>query len=175
MLRLESDGNMKVYTYYEHVEWRAWDTVFKLFDRDDLGLINEECLLPRRCGSLRVCEDSQCVACPNPWGLMGWSKSWAPPNLPPCKVNNGSNRTGSTGFACYRVEGVDHFLVNDFAVKDDGPMKLGECKEKCDKDCGCLGYRNDSSRCLLAPEIGTLMKKPSTPYVGYIKTHSLKY
>ncbi|KAF5183213.1 hypothetical protein FRX31_027200 [Thalictrum thalictroides] len=33
-----------------------------------------ECQLPEKCGNFGVCEDNQCVACPTPNGLMGWSR-----------------------------------------------------------------------------------------------------
>ncbi|CAL9016990.1 unnamed protein product, partial [Prunus brigantina] len=40
--------------------------------------------LPERCGKFGVCEDSQCVACPLPYGLMGWNKSCEPQKLTSC-------------------------------------------------------------------------------------------
>ncbi|KAL9383770.1 hypothetical protein Peur_024093 [Populus x canadensis] len=160
MLRLESDGNLKIYTYNENVDWGAWDLTFKLFDRDsDLEI--SECKLPQRCGSLGVCEDNQCVACPRPQGFLGWSKSCAPPALPPCK--------GGAYVDYYKVVGVEHFL-NGYN-EGEGPMKLVDCRNKCNNDCGCLGffYKEESSKCLLAPVLGTLVGVSSPSHVGYIK------
>ncbi|KAL3576190.1 hypothetical protein D5086_021473 [Populus alba] len=160
MLRLESDGNLKIYTYNENVDWGAWDLTFKLFDRDsDLEI--SECKLPKRCGSLGVCEDNQCVACPRPQGFLGWSKSCAPPALPPCK--------GGANVDYYKVVGVEHFL-NGYD-EGEGPMKLVDCRNKCNNDCGCLGffYKEESSKCLLAPVLGTLVGVSSPSHVGYIK------
>ncbi|KAL8090815.1 hypothetical protein AgCh_040036 [Apium graveolens] len=34
MLRVDSDGNLKIYTYEEHVDYGAWDVTYVLFDRD---------------------------------------------------------------------------------------------------------------------------------------------
>ncbi|KAJ6333409.1 hypothetical protein OIU77_009306 [Salix suchowensis] len=160
MLRLESDGNLRIYTYNEHVDWGAWDVTFKLFDRDSNREISE-CKLPQRCGSLGVCEDNQCVACPRPQGLFGWSKSCSPPALPPCK------RGAKVDY--YKVVGVEHFL-NGYS-EGEGPMKLVDCRNKCSNDCGCLGffYKEESSKCLLAPVLGTLVEVSSSSHVGYIK------
>ncbi|XP_010279128.1 PREDICTED: epidermis-specific secreted glycoprotein EP1-like [Nelumbo nucifera] len=159
MLRVESDGNLKIYTYSDKVDWGAWEVTFTLFDRD--GSMSE-CKLPTRCGSLGVCEDDQCVACPTPLGLTWWSKNCAPPALPPCK-----SRANVTNY--YKIVGVEHFL-NEY-TEGDGPMKLAECRDKCNKDCGCLGffYREESSKCLMAPELGTLTKVSNTSHIAFIK------
>lgn len=163
MLRVDIDGNLRIYTYEEHVDWGAWEVTYKLFDRDEYIYVSEsECKLPRRCGSLGVCEDDQCVACPTPQGLLGWSKTCAPPTLPPCKG-------GRANVDYYKVEGVEHF-TNAYA-EGNGPMKMVDCKERCSKDCGCLGffYREESSKCLLVSELGTLVKVSNISHVGYIK------
>ncbi|XP_039061702.1 epidermis-specific secreted glycoprotein EP1-like [Hibiscus syriacus] len=52
MLRVESDGNLKIYTYNENVNWGYWDNTFKLFDGEDHESL---CNLPKRCGSLGIC------------------------------------------------------------------------------------------------------------------------
>ncbi|KAJ6377289.1 hypothetical protein OIU76_026294 [Salix suchowensis] len=136
MLRLESDGNLRIYTYNEHVDWGAWDVTFKLFDRDSNREISRK--------------DS-----------LGWSKSCSPPALPPCK------RGAKVDY--YKVVGVEHFL-NGYS-EGEGPMKLVDCRNKCSNDCGCLGffYKEESSRCLLAPVLGTLVEVSSSSHVGYIK------
>lgn len=53
----------------------------------------------------------------------------------------------------------------------DGPIKMGECRAKCDKDCGCLEffYKEETSKCLLSPELGTPTKVSSGSRVGYTK------
>lgn len=162
MLRVESDGNLRIHTYDENVDWGAWDNTFMLFDRD-IGWASE-CALPKRCGELGVCEDDQCMACPSPRGLLGWSKGCAPPVLPPCRARV----AGKVGY--YRVVGVEHFM-SGYGTQGDGPMKLAECREKCNRDCKCLGffYREESSKCLLAPELDTLTKVSNTSHVAYIK------
>ncbi|EOY27998.1 hypothetical protein QUC31_012796 [Theobroma cacao] len=158
MLRVESDGNLKIYTFNENVDWGAWENTFKLFDGYDHESL---CNLPKRCGSLGICEDNQCVACPKPKGLLGWSKNCTPPLLPPCK--------GGANVGYYKVVGVEHF-TNAY-VEGDGPMKLSDCRTKCSNDCGCMGffYREESSKCLQVPELGTLVKVSNPAHVGYIK------
>ncbi|XP_043690430.1 epidermis-specific secreted glycoprotein EP1-like [Telopea speciosissima] len=161
MLRVEYDGNLKIYTYYDKVDWGAWETTFSLFDRKGR---ESECNLPTRCGSLGVCEDDQCVACPTRKGMVGWSKSCASPVLPACNKGKGGAKVDY-----YKVVGVEHFM--NVYTDGDGPMKVVECRDKCSKDCGCLGffYREESSKCLLAPELGTLEKVYNTTHVAFIK------
>ncbi|KAK1378605.1 Epidermis-specific secreted glycoprotein EP1 [Heracleum sosnowskyi] len=102
MLRLDIDGNLRIYTYDENVEWGAWEVTYKLLNREDDVESTSECRLPKKCGSFGVCEDNQCVACPTAAGLLGWSKTCAPPILPACK--------GRANVDYYKVVGVEHFL-----------------------------------------------------------------
>ncbi|KAL5731164.1 hypothetical protein ACHQM5_003921 [Ranunculus cassubicifolius] len=160
MLRVESDGSLKAYTYYDKVDEGRWDITYSLFDKNGDAHSTSECQLPTRCGSLGVCEDSQCVACPRPQGLLGWSKACAPPSLPACKSG------GSLNARYYKVVGVDHFM--DAYNQGEGPMKVSQCRDKCDKDCGCLAffYKEKSSMCLLAPVLGTLTQVTNSSHVG---------
>ncbi|CAI9087282.1 OLC1v1021319C1 [Oldenlandia corymbosa var. corymbosa] len=159
-LRVDIDGNLRVYTYDDIVDYQAWEITFVLFDRDEGR--ETECKLPRRCGSLGLCEDDQCVACPKPQGLLGWSKTCAAPVLPPC------NKVGSK-VDYYKVDGVEHY-TSEFNP-GSGPMSLAQCKDQCTKDCKCLGffYKQESSKCLLVPDLGTLVKVPNSAHSGYIK------
>ncbi|XP_047307610.1 epidermis-specific secreted glycoprotein EP1-like [Impatiens glandulifera] len=162
MLRVDIDGNLRIYTYDPNVSWGAWEVTFQLFDKEERwGISTSECQLPRRCGALGVCEESQCVACPSPSGLLGWNKACSPPTAPSCK--------GGAKVGYYKVVGVEHFTS---AYKDGaGPVKLADCRDKCSRDCKCLGffYREDSSKCLLAPNLGTLVQVSNSAHVAYIK------
>ncbi|XP_077249570.1 epidermis-specific secreted glycoprotein EP1-like [Tasmannia lanceolata] len=157
-LRLEMDGNVKIYTYNNNVDWGAWEVTFTLFSRD--GTVTE-CRLPSRCGSFGLCEENQCVACPRPQGLLEWSTRCSPPNLPPCK--------GMANVDYYKVAGADHFMNPD--EEGQGPMKLVQCREKCSKDCECVGffYRETSSKCLLVPVLSTLIKVSDSSHLAFIK------
>ncbi|KAL8511618.1 hypothetical protein ACS0TY_018140 [Phlomoides rotata] len=160
MLRVDIDGNLRMYTYDEHVDWGAWEVTYVLFDRDDGR--ESECKLPKKCGSFGICDADQCVACPTKQGLLGWSEACTPPPLPPCKglINESYY---------YKVDGVDHF-TSDYN-EGIGPMTLAQCKDKCSKDCKSLGffYRAESSKCLVVNELGTLVKVSNPSHVGYIK------
>ncbi|KAK9132100.1 hypothetical protein Scep_011628 [Stephania cephalantha] len=160
LLRLGSDGNLKVYTYYDKVDWGAWETTYTLFDRDSRV---SECRLPSKCGALGVCNEEQCVGCPTPQGLVAWDKST-------CGVPKLGSCNSTTKFGYIKVVGVEHFM--NWFSEGEGPVKVEECKAKCDKDCGCLGYfyREESSKCLLASVLGTLIKVPIPAHVAYIKT-----
>lgn len=159
-LRLGSDGSLKAYTYYSETGYLTWAESFAYFS----SYFVRECALPSKCGAFGLCDKRMCVACPTPKGLLGWSESCEPPKLKrPCKV--GSNNKVDY----YKIVGVEHFL-SPILDDGDGPMKVEECKAKCDKDCKCLGffYKQDTSKCLLAPLLETLIKDVNTS-VGYIK------
>ncbi|XP_026424411.1 EP1-like glycoprotein 2 [Papaver somniferum] len=163
LLRLGFDGSLKVYTYYDKVSHGAWEVTFSLFDLINGNNGVSQCKLPSRCGSFGVCEDEQCVACPTANGLLGWSKNCAPPTLRKCD-NGKANKVDY-----FKVVGVEHFM--DDYNKGEGSLELDECRSKCSKDCQCLGffYKQESSKCLLAPVLGTLNKVANTSHVAYIK------
>ncbi|KAL5738249.1 hypothetical protein ACOSP7_031010 [Xanthoceras sorbifolium] len=156
-LRLGSDGNLKAFTYYEKVSYLKWEESFAFFS----SYFIRECALPSKCGTYGLCDKRMCVGCPSPKGLLGWSESCAPPKPPPCEKGRKVDY--------YKIVGVEHFL-NPYMNDSEIPMKFGECREKCNKDCKCLGfiYKEDTSKCLLAPLLGTLIKDVNTS-VGYIK------
>jgi hypothetical protein len=157
-LRIGIDGNLRIYSYNNKVDYMAWDVSFNLFSRD--GFPESECQLPERCGKFGLCEDSQCVACPLPSGLLGWSKNCEPVKPPAC---------GSKDFYYYKLEGVDHsmskYASGSVAVKED------DCGKKCSSDCKCMGYfyNKETSKCTIAYDLQTLTKVPNSTHVGYIK------
>ncbi|XP_028059039.1 epidermis-specific secreted glycoprotein EP1-like [Camellia sinensis] len=160
LLRLGIDGNLRFYTYYDKVDWGAWEVTYALFDRD-MGH-DSECQLPERCGKFGLCESSQCVACPLSQGLMGWSK-----DCEALKVSSTSCRQNY--FHYYKLEGVDHFMST--YTTGDGPMMLDDCGKKCSKDCNCMGYfyHQETSRCWIAYDLMTLSKSENSTHLGYIK------
>ncbi|KAG9456937.1 hypothetical protein H6P81_001445 [Aristolochia fimbriata] len=160
-MRLEYDGNIKVYTYYEKAEYASWAETFTQFsEREHLT----RCSLPGFCGALGVCENEMCVACPRPQGLLGWSKDCRPPEL-------GRSCGDEKAIGYYKVEGVEHFLGAHDAGAGAVVKKVDECRGRCSRDCSCLGfaYKKESSRCLLFPFIGTLSKVDDHRRSVYIK------
>ncbi|BFG29059.1 hypothetical protein CerSpe_153330 [Prunus speciosa] len=158
-LRLGIDGNVKLYTYNDKIDFGAWEVTFSFFYTDNSIWWENECQLPERCGKFGLCEGSQCVACPSPKGLLGWSKSCEPEKLTSCRENS---------FRYYKVEGVDHFLskyTSGISVKEN------DCGKKCTSDCKCLGYfyNQDTSRCWIAYDLKTLTKVANSTHAGYIK------
>jgi len=158
-LRLGIDGNLRIYTFNNLVRSRSWEVTFTLFSRE-VGIWDSECQLPERCGKFGLCEDSQCVACPLPSGLIGWSK-----NCEPVKPA----ASGSKNFYYYKLEGVDHSMSK--YASGSGTMKEDDCGKKCSSDCKCLGYfyNKDSSKCSIAYDLLTLTKVANSTHVGYIK------
>ncbi|KAG6758795.1 hypothetical protein POTOM_035256 [Populus tomentosa] len=76
-LRLGIDGNLRIHTFYDKANSNdGYQVTFTLFSRDSGW--ESECQLPERCGRFGLCEDNQCVACPLPNGLMGWSRDCQP-------------------------------------------------------------------------------------------------
>ncbi|XP_022717756.1 epidermis-specific secreted glycoprotein EP1-like [Durio zibethinus] len=157
-LRLGLDGNLKIYTYYDLVFESAWEVTFTLLFRGSFW--GSECQLPERCGKFGLCEESQCIACPLPKGLMGWSKDCQPKKLTSSKEND---------FYYYKLEGVDHFMST--YTRGNGPIKEDECGKKCTKDCKCLGYfyNKETSRCWISYDLKTLTKVANSTHAGYIK------
>ncbi|MQL84731.1 hypothetical protein Taro_017246 [Colocasia esculenta] len=163
IVRLQIDGNLVVYTYNEQVDSEPTDRTLVYFSDNVRGVPG--CELPSKCGSLGVCTDEMCVACPTPKGLLGWSEDCSPPKLGACKAG----AANAAGY--YKVVGVENFLTR--FVKGKGPVKVDECKSKCSSDCKCLGffYWEESSRCWLAPTLGTLSKVSNSSHVAYIKSN----
>ncbi|OMO92482.1 hypothetical protein COLO4_17557 [Corchorus olitorius] len=158
ILRLGVDGNLRVFTYDDRVDYRAWEETFTLFDRDSIW--GTECELPERCGKFGLCEDNQCVACPSPKGLLGWSKTCEPKKLTSCRPSD---------FSYYKIDGVNHFMSQ--YNEGQGPMKESDCGKICTSDCKCLGYfyHKETSKCWIANELKTLAKTSNSSHVGYIK------
>ncbi|KAL5697389.1 hypothetical protein ACHQM5_030750 [Ranunculus cassubicifolius] len=162
-IRVESDGNIRMYTYNDRVIFGSWETTYILFNREGRRSLSE-CKWPTRCGSLGVCQNDQCVGCPTPKGLTWFNnETCAAPKLPAYK------KGALIQSSYYKVVGVGHF-TSDY-TEGEGPVKVSECRSKCNADCGCLGffYRKESSKCLLAYELGTLTKVSSQSHVAYIK------
>ncbi|OVA16506.1 Bulb-type lectin domain [Macleaya cordata] len=181
-LRLGWDGNLQVYTLYDinsyNGDFSAWEVTYTALTMDSYP--SNLCNLPEKCGLFGICENNQCVACPTPKGLKPWSENTCmpPSKLPSCNINsNGTNTAAtknatSTMISYYKIEDVDHILSR--YEEGQGPMKIGECKKKCSKDCNCVAffYRTDTSKCLLTTQLTTLIKAdfaiPST-HLAYIK------
>ncbi|KAI7743702.1 hypothetical protein M8C21_014968 [Ambrosia artemisiifolia] len=156
-LRLGIDGNLRFYTYNPNVQGVAWELVYTFLDRDSM---EGECQLPGRCGNFGLCEDSQCVACPTPNGLSGWSKDCDVKKVASCKASD---------FGYYKLGGVDHFMIK-YTRGDQ--TKQSDCESKCTKDCKCMGYfyHTDNSRCWIAYDLKTLTRVGNSTHLAYIKT-----
>ncbi|CAN1190986.1 EP1-like glycoprotein 3 [Linum perenne] len=162
-LRLEIDGNIRVYTFIiftdsDGFEVQRCEPAITIFSEDDLWALDTKCQLPSRCGD-------QCVACPTANGLMGWSKDCKPPAV---DVNNCSG--GGRKFRYFELKEIDHFMAK--YTRGDAPVKKAACEEKCSKDCKCLGYfyQSDSSRCWIAYELKTMSRVANQTHLAYIKT-----
>ncbi|KAE8683758.1 epidermis-specific secreted glycoprotein EP1-like [Hibiscus syriacus] len=100
-LRLGIDGNLRVFTYYERYIHKHGKRHSLSFPGTQYGAQN------------------QCVACPSPNGLLGWSR-----NCQAQKVSCSPNT-----FSYYKVDGVDHFM-----------RQYNEGQGIKESDCKCLGY-----------------------------------
>ncbi|KAG9149994.1 hypothetical protein Leryth_010052 [Lithospermum erythrorhizon] len=157
-LRLGIDGTLKAFTYDQEADIQAWSETFDLFINFDVGT----CQLPEKCGKFGLCDKGQCVACPSPNGLLGWSEKCKPPKLT-------SSSCDAKKVKYYKIVGVDHFVTK--YTKGDGPMKEGDCSKKCTLDCKCAGYfyQQDKSMCWIAYDLMTLTKVADKKHLGYIK------
>ncbi|CAI0429273.1 unnamed protein product [Linum tenue] len=168
-LRLEIDGNLRVHTFIistdsDGFQTQLWEIAVTIFSEDDLWALETKCQLPGRCGEFGVCEDSQCVGCPTPNGLAGWSRDCMAPKLNDC----GGKKKGD--FKYFELKGVDHFVAK--YTRGDAPVKQESCADKCSKDCKCLGYfyHSDASRCWIAYELKTMTRVANSTHLAFIKT-----
>ncbi|KAJ6800101.1 epidermis-specific secreted glycoprotein EP1-like [Iris pallida] len=161
-LRIEEDGNLVVYTYYDPVDYRAWEKTYAYF-YNDLGQVST-CMLPSKCGGFGLCDEEMCVACPTKDGLLGWSESCSTPKLAMGKKCH----TTSSSVDYYKVVGVENFLTSYGKGTD---VNVEECKKRCSSDCKCLGffYWELESKCWFAPLLGTLAKVSNSSHVAYVK------
>jgi len=163
-LRLESDGDLKMYTYSPDIELNTWDITYQRF-----GCWGGEpnCGLPRKCGGFGVCEKGQCVACPQVDGLKGWSTNCTPPSLPNCK-----DASSNSSVDFYKVVGAEHFSSKYVNAGRNGKTSLEECKRRCLNDCTCAAffYWEESSACLLTQTVGTLNQLGNSKHLAFIKT-----
>ncbi|XP_008451767.2 epidermis-specific secreted glycoprotein EP1-like [Cucumis melo] len=160
-LRLGIDGNLRLFTYNDQVDWSPSEITFTLFDREfNTGNTESECQWPERCGQFGLCEENQCVACPTEKGLLGWSKTCMAKKVSSCDPKS---------FHYYKLEGVDHFLTK--FNKGEG-LSQKDCEKKCNLDCKCLGYfyQTKGSLCWVANELKTLIKVDNSTHLGFIKT-----
>ncbi|PWA91031.1 S-locus glycoprotein domain, Bulb-type lectin domain, PAN/Apple domain protein [Artemisia annua] len=156
-LRLGIDGNLRYFTYSIDIQNYAWDLTYAFLDRDSS---ESECQLPERCGKFGLCEDNQCVACPTPNGLSGWSKDCDVKKVTSCKASD---------FHYYKLEGVDHFTIKH--TRGD-QTNQSQCEKKCTSDCKCTGYfyHTDRSRCWIVYDLKTLTRVGNSTNLAYIKT-----
>ncbi|KDO44632.1 hypothetical protein CISIN_1g0184022mg, partial [Citrus sinensis] len=165
-LRLGIDGNLRVFTYSQEVDWLPEEERFTLFGKDFRGSNarnwDSECQMPERCGKLGVCEDNQCVACPTEKGLIGWSNKCEPAQ---------ANFCGTKHFHYYKLESVRHYMCTYNFYDGIGDITIEDCGKRCSSNCRCVGYFYDTSvsRCWIAFDLKTLTKEPDSPIVGFIK------
>ncbi|CAF2051283.1 EP1-like glycoprotein 4 [Brassica rapa] len=158
-LRLESDGNVRVWSYSTSASSTAWDVTYTAFTNADTDG-NDECRLAEHCGEFGLCKKGQCNACPSDKGLLGWDEATCKtPSLTSCDPKT---------FHYFKIEGADSFMT-----KYNGGSSTTEkaCGDKCTRDCKCLGffYNRKSSRCWLGYELKTLTRTGDASLVAYVK------
>ncbi|MCL7035569.1 hypothetical protein MKW94_010784 [Papaver nudicaule] len=159
MLRLEKDGNLRVYTYNGFM--KIWESPYSY-----LSSKSYECNLPEKCGLFGYCENQKCVSCPSSKGLLAasWNKECKREKTPHCKGTKSK-------VAYYRLENVSSSIrtAND---KDYKKLSVDGCKNKCNEDCKCVGffYRTEYGTCMVATtEMYTLTSDNIRWELGYIE------
>ncbi|KAL0865925.1 hypothetical protein Bca101_045043 [Brassica carinata] len=157
-IRLESDGNVRVWSYSTAATATAWDVTYTAFTNDDTDG-NDECRIPEHCLNFGLCKKGQCNACPSDKGLLGWDETCKTPSLSSCDPKT---------FHYFKIEGADSFMT-----KYNGGSSTTEkaCGDKCTRDCKCLGffYNRKSSKCWLGYELKTLTRTGDSSLVAYVK------
>ncbi|GLJ14021.1 hypothetical protein SUGI_0224120 [Cryptomeria japonica] len=144
----------------QSIEDNTWDITYERFKSGE-GIYG--CGPPKKCGSLGVCQDSSCVACPQPDGVKAWSPKCSPPKLPACSGKSSS----SVDF--YKLVGVEHF--SNIYGTGIGKLTVVECKRRCLSDCKCAAffYWQESSTCFLTQSLYTLQQLGNTTHLAFIK------
>ncbi|XP_074278802.1 EP1-like glycoprotein 4 [Silene latifolia] len=162
-LRIEMDGNLKIYAYRQDPEDAFWIDAFKVFTKGGLTSNKQEseCQLPEKCGNYGVCDQDVCVSCPSPKGLLPWTDKCMAPKLVGC--------SGGANVTYYKVEGVEHY--NSKYTNGQKPVTLSSCESKCSLDCTCLGYfyHQENSACWVVSDLKTLTKSSNANHFGFIK------
>ncbi|KAH9625213.1 hypothetical protein KSS87_003593 [Heliosperma pusillum] len=162
-LRIEIDGNLKVYYYGQDNEAAFVVEGFKVFTKGGLTINKQEseCQLPEKCGNYGICDQDACVSCPSPKGLLPWTDKCMPPKLVGC--------SGGANVTYYKVEGVEHFIIK--YARGQRPIPQSLCESKCSVDCKCLGYfyHHEASECWVVSDLKTLTKSPNAKHFGFIK------
>ncbi|KAK9698248.1 hypothetical protein RND81_08G091200 [Saponaria officinalis] len=162
-LRIERDGNLKIFAYREDSEDAYWVEAFKVFTVDGLASAKQEseCQLPEKCGNYGVCYQDECVACPTLDGLLPWTNKCNPPKLVGCR--------GGVNVTYYKIEGVEHFVSK--YTRGQRPITQSACETKCSVDCKCLGYfyHQEASECWVVTDLKTLTKSGNAKHFGYVK------
>ncbi|CAN6936433.1 unnamed protein product [Brassica oleracea] len=157
-IRLESDGNVRVWSYSTLATATAWDVTYTAFTNDDTDG-NDECRIPEHCLNFGLCKKGQCNACPTDKGLLGWDETCKTPSLTSCDPKT---------FHYFKIEGADSFMT-----KYNGGSSATEkaCGDKCTSDCKCLGffYNRKSSRCWMGYELKTMIRTGDASLVAYVK------
>eukprot|EP01018_Ginkgo_biloba_P037163 Gb_07970 [translate_table: standard] len=165
-VRLDSDGNLRMYTYSPELD-RDYNTWVITYQRYGCGFA-DACGLPRKCGKFGLCqEEGQCVACPEADGLKAWSNKCSPPALPKC-----NNLTSSGGVDFYKIVGAEHYSNKYIAGKGSLTIGLEECRKRCLSDCSCAAffYWKESSTCFLTRSLDTLQQLGNPKHLAFIKT-----
>ncbi|KAL0865926.1 hypothetical protein Bca101_045044 [Brassica carinata] len=162
-IRLESDGNVRAWSYSTAATSSAWDVTYTAFTNDDPDGYTDgydECRIPERCMNFGLCKKGQCNACPSDKGLLGWDETCKTPSLASCDPKT---------FHYFKIEGADSFMT-----KYNGGSSTTEkaCGDKCTRDCKCLGffYNRKNSNCWLGYELKTLTRTGDSSLVAYVKT-----
>ncbi|KAG2252739.1 hypothetical protein Bca52824_082875 [Brassica carinata] len=126
-IRLESDGNVRVWSYSTAATATAWDVTYTAFTNDDTDG-NDECRIPEHCLNFGLCKKGQCNACPSDKGLLGWDETCKTPSLASCDPKT---------FHYFKIKGADSFMTK---YNGGSSATEKECGDKCTRDCKCLGF-----------------------------------
>lgn len=158
-LRLESDGDLKMYTYSPHMKFNKWDITYRGFDcwRGE----PDQCDLPRKFGGSAVGKRCQCVACAKVDAFNSWS-----PNCPPSSQSNCKDGSSNSSVGFYKLVGAE-------SSKDVYPNRNSEeCRRRCSHDCTWAAslYWEESSACLDTQNLGNSNQIGDRTNLVFIKT-----
>ncbi|KAF8411078.1 hypothetical protein HHK36_003617 [Tetracentron sinense] len=151
-IRLDSDGQLRIYQYRTGDEWRVLSDLVA----EKLG----ECQYPRRCGDYGVCREAQC-SCPEGKDGMQYFKQTQVqlPELGCSRITPLSCKPSLDQHRLLEVENVTYFNLIDSDAAFPGYKDIDGCKQACLQNCSCSAvffkYESNASNghCYLPSEI----------------------
>ena len=171
LLRLDSDGGLRVYIWESESGWRGIELWLKDYDK---------CQFPLACNRYGVCTRGGCTCPIGSDGLEHFTPLYPTmPNGGCCYANDSHLNSTSYSYRLMDFGSLSYFSYFDPTAATAGLTELGTCKKACDGNSTCkaaffmYGRTASEGLCYLLPEVLTIrgepIKGPKNSTVAFIK------